>query len=719
MLKTIHTKHLRVYTILCAFLLIVSFNAIPAQYTQPTQTYNHLLSTIYYVGGNGTGNYSTIQNAINNATTGDIIYIYNGTYTEHLIINKTLNLQGESATNTIIQANNTGTIITIQADNCTINNCTIQKGNQGIQITSSNNHIQNNHIQSHTTRGIIILDNTTNNTIHHNTLTKNTIQGIFLDNTNETTIHHNEFTNHTIIALGITTSNHINIHNNTFIKNKQAINLQNTNTITIKHNQIHKNIDTISLFYTETTVLQHNNLINNSKGLLIYTSNNNTIDYNNFTTNDLYAIKIHQNSQHNTISYNTIQQTNETGIILQPSKATTIHQNLISQCYNALTTENIQEPQTITQNTITGNHVGLKIITSHNLTIEQNHIHNNTYGIQSEQTHHININNNTIKNNQNKGIHLTHQSNNIIIHGNTITHNRDGLFISDNHHIQCTNNTIKTNINYGARIENTTNLLITQNTLRTNQDALYITHTNTGIISYNTITQNILTGITLWFSTNFNITTNSISTNKVGIKLISSTQNHIIKNLIQDHTTTGILSQAGSTNNIIYHNNFYSNTQHAYDTLVNTWNNAYPAGGNYWDDYTGSDNDNDGIGDLPYNIQGSISQDKYPLLDPYGPKNLSIEITTGLGLKISIKNTGTTPLYQTNIHIKITGGIFNRINKQKSIQLIEPLAINEQHDTQLYPIGFGPLTINITAQALNTNPKNTLSETRIILLFIQ
>ena len=35
-----------------------------------------------YVGGSGEGNYTKIQDAINNASDGDTVFVYNGTYYE-------------------------------------------------------------------------------------------------------------------------------------------------------------------------------------------------------------------------------------------------------------------------------------------------------------------------------------------------------------------------------------------------------------------------------------------------------------------------------------------------------------------------------------------------------------------------------------------------------------------------------------------------------------
>lgn len=92
----------------------------------------------------------------------------------------------------------------------------------------------------------------------------------------------------------------------------------------------------------------------------------------------------------------------------------------------------------------------------------------------------------------------------------------------------------------------------------------------------------------------------------------------------------GILLQFGSSNNIIYHNNFINNSIHAEEesNLFNVWDNGYPSGGNYWGDYVCTDiksglhqdtDGSDGISDTPY-IINEINIDRYPLMTPWkGP----------------------------------------------------------------------------------------------------
>jgi len=61
-------------------------------------------SEILYVGGSGEGNYSKIQDAIDDASSGDTIYVYDDSapYFEHVVVNKPIQLIGENANSTEI-----------------------------------------------------------------------------------------------------------------------------------------------------------------------------------------------------------------------------------------------------------------------------------------------------------------------------------------------------------------------------------------------------------------------------------------------------------------------------------------------------------------------------------------------------------------------------------------------------------------------------------------
>ena len=92
----------------------------------------------------------------------------------------------------------------------------------------------------------------------------------------------------------------------------------------------------------------------------------------------------------------------------------------------------------------------------------------------------------------------------------------------------------------------------------------------------------------------------------------------------------GMLCLSSSTSVRIFHNNFLISPDYTWYCLSDTqpghsWDNGFPSGGNYWSNFTGSDPDNDGIGDTPQPVPGGVYQDRYPLMNPY-PASISLTI---------------------------------------------------------------------------------------------
>lgn len=148
-----------------------------------------------YVGGRGIGNYSNIQDAIDDAEKEDTVYVYSGTYPS-VLINKSISLIGENKYTTIIDANGQWAGITITAEGYfnsslswinvsgfTIRNATTWDAS-GLCITNAGYQIRNvsiyDNIITQNTNGFRNLDGL-NCKFYKNIITNNNKIGIFLD----------------------------------------------------------------------------------------------------------------------------------------------------------------------------------------------------------------------------------------------------------------------------------------------------------------------------------------------------------------------------------------------------------------------------------------------------------------------------------------------------------------------------------------------------------
>ena len=145
--------------------------------------------------------------------------------------------------------------------------------------------------------------------------------------------------------------------------------------------------------------------------------------------------------------------------------------------------------------------------------------------------------------------------------------------------------------------------------------ALELSNTANGTITHSTFKES-KNGIFLNGGTMQNtISQNKIIENDYGIHFGSmSMANMIMSNGISDNDVIGAFAVTTASNNMISMNYFLRNPIHAEDnsSMGNMWNLTMM--GNFWDDYTGEDNDTNSIGDDPYAITGEF-QDSLPIFN--------------------------------------------------------------------------------------------------------
>ncbi|MHA2366932.1 MAG: right-handed parallel beta-helix repeat-containing protein [Candidatus Hodarchaeales archaeon] len=235
------------------------------------------------------------------------------------------------------------------------------------------------------------------------------------------------------------------------------------------------------------------------------------------------------------------------------------------------------------------------------------------------------------------GISLLYVSNGIVIH-NTASDSEDsngnGIYL------------------YGSD-----NNLISKNILNNNKQGIVLGSSDANTVSGNIVKGNTLNGLRLAVSsTGNNISNNIIDDNNIGILFWGSTisQNNIKRNIVRNNNDTGIYIYESDflRRNLLSHNCLINNSINAKDYYNNNWDDGIE--GNYWDNYNGTDANNDGIGDTPFIMNGLT--DNYPLIN----------------CPISTQGGNTIPGYDLYLLFGVLSVVIILINKKirKSINLI-------------------------------------------------
>jgi parallel beta-helix repeat protein len=315
--------------------------------------------------------YLTIQSAINATETlsGHTIFVKNGIYYEHVVVNKALSLIGENLGTTIIDGGNTSTVVTVKADSVNVSGFTIRNSGQNYPPYGNDCGV--------------LLDYCNGANISYNIITNDRI-GLYLFYSQEDIIENN-----------IVSSNHE---------------------------------DGIWLWYSGGNLLKGNTMLNNSYNFGVFGGSfsdfNNTIDSSNTVNGKpiMYHIGVKNEVFDNHI---------DVGVLYLISCNNVTVRNLnLKQNGHGVFGFNITNSR-IENVTALENNYGIYVQESHDNLIEDNQCLDNWVGICLHDSINNTVEGNIVENNE-KGISLYEASHSSIM-GNTVLNNLYGIRFYNSH----------------------------------------------------------------------------------------------------------------------------------------------------------------------------------------------------------------------------------------------------------------------------------------------
>lgn len=241
--------------------------------------------------------YPMIQWAIDNATAGNTIEVYSGTYYENVNVNQQLALRGvdTGGGKPVVDAGGSGNAITLSAGNSLIEGFTVINAQDGILIISSDNIVKSNNATTNTHSGIevfcdwSILNTCSSNILIDNIFSNNQI-GFNLDaNASKSGYypHDNNISNN--IASNNSWGFYLSRGNSSILFGNKVLN--NSNGIYLENYFLGMGGDCVLCVSSGYNTLSYNTVSNNGNGIFLLSQDNMLFD-NNISNNTNIGIYI-------------------------------------------------------------------------------------------------------------------------------------------------------------------------------------------------------------------------------------------------------------------------------------------------------------------------------------------------------------------------------------------------------------------------------------------
>lgn len=246
----------------------------------------------------------------------------------------------------------------------------------------------------------------------------------------------------------------------------------------------------------------------------------------------------------------------------------------------------------------------LLIEDSYNCNIIGNKFSDNFFALYLSRSYNCNLFKNELIGNaltepsSGNGIHLWYCKN-IIITDNVVSQQRDGIYLEFVKNSTIKNNRSFNNLRYGLHFMYSDSCKYSHNIFTKNGAGVAVMYTKYVEMLNNRFEQNYGAasyGLLLKDITDSKVSNNRFYHNSNGI-YIENSNRVVIENNDFIENGWGMKIRSSSTDNLITHNNFISNS---FQVAASGRQNASLFSENYWSDYNGYDLDKNGFGDVPF-----------------------------------------------------------------------------------------------------------------------